>query len=229
LNHSQNFSSIQSTHKSVYKWLIHTYNLVSDSFGMRQHMWLEVSGLSKSFITSIKWTNVWSVTCVNPNVSTKVKIQWKSLPTTFKGTLEKQICVLFWAMKWVPPEMVFRQCEPTGLLSFELSTKACWHKEHRYCNLIINFTLPHSAHTWTLGPCVCRCFLMAAWSLNSLLQPCKHWWCNKIISLWGHLMRTWNIPFLWYTTSWSFHLCFPSHGNTSSKANMRTHWYNITW
>ena len=30
---------------------------------------------------------------------------------------------------------------------------------------------PHSAQTWTLGPCVCRCFLMAELSLNILLQP----------------------------------------------------------
>lgn len=30
---------------------------------------------------------------------------------------------------------------------------------------------PHSAHTWTRGPCVCRCFLMALLSRNILEQP----------------------------------------------------------
>ena len=39
--------------------------------------------------------------------------------------------------------------------SLELSTKA----------------LPHSAQTWTLGPWVCRCFLMAELSLNIFVQP----------------------------------------------------------
>ena len=41
--------------------------------------------------------------------------------------------------------------------SFELSTKA----------------LPHSAHTCTRGPWVCRCFLMAELSLNIFVQPLK--------------------------------------------------------
>lgn len=41
--------------------------------------------------------------------------------------------------------------------SFELSTNA----------------LPHSAQTWTLGPWVCRCFLMAELSLNIFVQPFK--------------------------------------------------------
>ena len=31
--------------------------------------------------------------------------------------------------------------------------------------------LPHSAQTWTRGPCVCRCFLMAELSRNILVQP----------------------------------------------------------
>lgn len=43
------------------------------------------------------------------------------------------------------------------LFSLELSTNA----------------FPHSAQTWTRGPCVCRCFLMAELSRNILLQPCQ--------------------------------------------------------
>lgn len=31
--------------------------------------------------------------------------------------------------------------------------------------------LPHSAHTWTRGPCVCRCLRIAELSRNILLQP----------------------------------------------------------
>ena len=34
-------------------------------------------------------------------------------------------------------------------------------------------TLPHSAQTWTLGPCVCKCFLIAELSRNILVQPCS--------------------------------------------------------
>ena len=49
-------------------------------------------------------------------------------------------------------------CTNWCLFSFELSTNA----------------FPHSAHTCTLGPWVCKCFLMAAVSRNNLLQPCKN-------------------------------------------------------
>lgn len=31
--------------------------------------------------------------------------------------------------------------------------------------------IPHSAHTCTRGPCVCKCFRMAELSRNILLQP----------------------------------------------------------
>lgn len=50
-------------------------------------------------------------------------------------------------------------CTSWCRFSFELSTNA----------------LPHSAHTCTRGPCVCRCLRIAELSRNILLQPlCGH-------------------------------------------------------
>lgn len=46
-------------------------------------------------------------------------------------------------------------CTSWCRFNFELSTKA----------------FPHSAHTWTRGPWVCRCFRMALLSRNIFVQP----------------------------------------------------------
>lgn len=65
------------------------------------------------------------------------------------------------------------------LFSLELSTNA----------------FPHSAQTWTRGPCVCRCFLMAELSRNILLQPCqvKHTYRYILLLLSHSLKEYWRI------------------------------------
>lgn len=58
------------------------------SFCVCQDMWLEICWLCKPFIARIKGADIGSITGMDANMSTKIKVQWKSLPTTFKGALE---------------------------------------------------------------------------------------------------------------------------------------------
>lgn len=46
-----------------------------------------------------------------------------------------------------------------------------WTSWWRFSLLDSTKALPHSAHTWTRGPWVCKCFLMAELSLNIFVQP----------------------------------------------------------
>lgn len=50
-------------------------------------MRLEISGLSESFIAAIKGTDVGTIPCVNPDVSTKIEVEREPLTAAFKCTL----------------------------------------------------------------------------------------------------------------------------------------------
>ncbi len=58
-----------------------------DLLGVREHVRLEVSGLSKPLVAVIKRTHVGSVSSVNTNMGTKVKVQRETFPTTLKSAL----------------------------------------------------------------------------------------------------------------------------------------------
>lgn len=57
----------------------------------------------------------------------------------------------------------------TWMIQLRRDARELWRI--RKLNNITCLNLPHSAQTWTRGPCVCKCFLIAELSRNILLQP----------------------------------------------------------
>lgn len=57
-------------------------------FGVCQYVRLQICGLGKLFVASVERTDVWAVTSVNPDMSTKIEVQGEPLPTSLKRTLQ---------------------------------------------------------------------------------------------------------------------------------------------
>lgn len=55
---------------------------------MCQYVRLQICGLGKLFVASVEWTDIWAVTSVNPDMSTKIEVQGESLSTSLKRTLQ---------------------------------------------------------------------------------------------------------------------------------------------
>ena len=64
-----------------------TYLCSLGLLGMGEHVRLEISGLSKSFVAVVKRTDIWPITGVDTDVGAEVKIQRKALTTAFKCAL----------------------------------------------------------------------------------------------------------------------------------------------
>ena len=58
-------------------------------FGVCQYVRFEVGGLRKLLVASVEWTNVGSIPGVDSDVSSKIEVQRKTLPTTLKRALER--------------------------------------------------------------------------------------------------------------------------------------------
>jgi hypothetical protein len=54
-----------------------------------QYVRFEVGGLGKLLVASVEWTNVGSIPGVDSDVSSKIEVQRKTLPTTLKRALER--------------------------------------------------------------------------------------------------------------------------------------------
>ena len=133
---------------------------------MSENMWLEVCRLGKLFVTAIKWADIGTITRVYSDVSPQVKIQRKSLSTTFESTLKSF------------KETGYSSCLNTIRISHSRKKKFTWKGFSPVCTnwclfslLLSTKALPHSAQTCTLGPWVCKCFLIAELSLNIFVHP----------------------------------------------------------
>ena len=100
----------------------------------------------------------------NSNFAKKKKLGWNSRYRWFPCIPPMKISSTFITTLAGPEQGTWKGFSPVWTswcrLSLELSTNA----------------LPHSAHTCTRGPWVCRCFLIAELSLNIFVHPwtCKH-------------------------------------------------------
>lgn len=125
--------------------------LLLSSFSMCQDMRLEICWLCKPLIAGIKRADIGSITSMDANMSTKIKVQWKSLPTAFKGTLYRIKKGHQYRKNWENLSVTYTHeyawlkkttlhtwkgfspvCTSWCLFNFELSTNACkmrqWHK-----------------------------------------------------------------------------------------------------
>ena len=67
--------------------ILDTYLCTLGLLGMREHVRLEISGLSKSLVAVVKRTDIWPVPSVDTDVGTEVEVQGEPLTTAFKCTL----------------------------------------------------------------------------------------------------------------------------------------------
>ena len=163
---------------------------------MRQDVWLEVGWLCKLLVAPVEWTNVWPVTCVNPYVRSKVEVEWKPFTAALESALQTAKCwrhlsiiimpqtqrwsdiiikiqierrrVKFVKIIWKPDDVENNKTVPAWNGFSPVWTSWC-----RFSFELSTNDLPHSAQTWTRGPCVCRCFRIAALSRNIFVQPCQ--------------------------------------------------------
>ena len=64
-------------------------NSIILGFGVSEDVRFEVGRLSKFLIASIKWADIRPIARMDAYVRPKIEIQGKSLPTSFKGALER--------------------------------------------------------------------------------------------------------------------------------------------
>lgn len=56
--------------------------------GVRQNVRFQVGGLSEFLVAALKRADVWSVSCVDPDVCSEVEVEGKPLATPLKRTLK---------------------------------------------------------------------------------------------------------------------------------------------
>ena len=124
---------------------------------LKRSKWIDSSTLEPDW-THLKRTHIRSVSSMNSHVRSQIEVQRKSFTTAFKCTL-----------KWRTTSRVCRKCN--GGRSTWKGFSPVWTNWCLFNLLDSTNAFPHSAQTWTLGPWVCKCFLIAELSLNILVQP----------------------------------------------------------